>query len=280
MGNSDVQGGFNHLLQRLPALGHVYLMPIWDIFCFLSFIFFHSLLNVFIFVFLVTDRAEINLNILHQIEGVKYDGCLLVYWKINGPSDLSGVLSWPLFVAEIQKRKLVHAPYVTHPVYYKKKDSASCWRSYSYSYLFHILCNNSIETAKQESRTSERKVNFLSFTQFLPWSNGSKPTAASRCMPSTSASPAEPGLTCTLRLIQAWHRFPPDFWMQELTTGSFDSHIQKCQRCGRNRAEHNGCQNAEVVMKIGCRLRLRKEKQSCNLLHIKTLLSCYHYKLL
>lgn len=148
------------------------------------------------------------------------------------------------------------------------------WTSMLKNKFISCSCNTSVGIVKQtESSWSEKKCNnwlmwrwilevlHNSLSDLLVQSH-SQVLVACHQLPT---SPAVPGLTRTLYLIQAWHYFR-DFWLDYRL---FDSHIQKCQRCGRNRAEHNGCQNTEVVMKIGCRLRFRKEKPSCSyLLHI------------
>lgn len=137
-----------------------------------------------------------------------------------------------------------------------------------------ISCNTSVGIVKQERIWSEKRktviastcnaVNVWGFTQFPQWSEGSKPSMGSRTVPSTSTLPAEPGLTHTLYLIQAWH-YSRDFWLQELTTGSLTHSFKNFSDVAGTKQNTMTARNMEVVMKIGFRLRFLKEKPELQL---------------
>lgn len=102
---------------------------------------------------------------------------------------------------------------------------------------------------------------FEGFTQCPQWSIGSKPfmgfSQHATLLQPRQLSPEwlDSGLTLLPWLLTA-----------RVDYRLFDSHAQKCQRRGRNRAEHNGCQNSEIVMKIGFRLHCRTGCRSCSCL--------------
>lgn len=93
---------------------------------------------------------------------------------------------------------------------------------------------------------------------FLQWSNASKPFMSSGSVPPLSPMQAEPGLTLTLYLIQAWHYFH-DFWLRELTTGSLTHIFKNVSNVAGTEQKYNGCHKSEAVMKPGLRLCFRKE---------------------
>lgn len=112
------------------------------------------------------------------------------------------------------------------------------------------------------------------FKPFPHTSDGSKSVRGPRGVPVTASLPAESRLTSTF-LPDSGLTLLPWLLTVRIDCRLFDSHIQKCQQCGRSKAAHNGCRSMEVVLEIGFRLCLRERK---HLVHLKARLWYHRHK--